>query len=1123
MMSLAHGLECWKCCMFPSYFESSSCPGKLCFCNENRFCYDDYECGDGLYCSRPNQTCVSCLKCNRDCPGKCNGINASMSEDEAFKRLSGFGVETANKHSFYWNCSRSNRGVLNNIGCPCPCIPGTVCIKGVFGRAEDIILTGGVVNGVCQACPEGYVCSGGGNGSNICSAGYYCPIGASIMIPCPEGYYCPEKTVQPQTCNYAGVYKGNICKLGSKVGNTLCPGGYYCPNTSTEIVCPAGTFCRGQNIMPRECPVLTSCQVGSVVPSGYSGVVWIVVGSVFLLGILYWGWCIWKKRYDGININMGRSVVIQVHNEDRVKIHEIRYQNMSVGTWLADNSGVLKGGRLNAIMGSSGCGKSTLIELMRGRIEEKDLVTGYVDVVFENGRKIGFDPKGSRELGIFRKLVGFVPQDDLVFGDLTVKENLYYSHSLKRKEDDYIVDKVLLELGLMKIANKIVGYVGKRGISGGQKKRVNIGMELVGLHSLIFMDEPTSGLDSTGSYEVLKFLKTLEGITFVCVIHQPRFSSFMLFDHLTLLGKNGCVFMGSSSASLAYFSLCLGCRINHNDNPGDAIMDIITYGFKYGGEDGKESKHVDASDLHELWISKGGIEWVNEYNKICGDDLVEHSDFSFNELIEDAINQHTVYDCYQLIMFFEKYGDGLVVSWKDAKAFIGHEGFITSAEFKHRWKEICSERALIEAKGGNTWLSIIQNIICIRTPKSILFNVSIDRWKKLRIDSIVLQFLNKLRGHRVWVGRVRSRNELEKEILYTTLKMKMKKTGGVLCQQYSRNGEVISTEDLGNTIKTWIRQSGVLMMRRGVSFLRSPWFVQLCVTMAAALIVGAIHGANWDISGFNGNIVMAMACIGVLGMVTHVRTFTVDKDVMSREIKNGLPLTLCISCYMWMDMIWIFLLPALFFIIYWYMTFPAANLGWFILTGIMVEWWISGMAYIISFMSIGVAWVNLVGVFISIIFGAFINGLNPSIADVKGTIGEVLLGLSYNRWALEIMAIQEMNESWDVKPETVLSISSRMGFCDISAEQDEWKQKLNIALMIIRGESYSVVCSDSVALAFGVLAAEGAAFRIFAWAIYWLGWNGFSVKNIKRKIVCSRHLQSFHQWLSKMMIFQTKK
>ncbi|PNH07625.1 ABC transporter G family member 24 [Tetrabaena socialis] len=123
-----------------------------------------------------------------------------------------------------------------------------------------------------------------------------------------------------------------------------------------------------------------------------------------------------------------------------------------------------------------------------------------------------------------------------------------------------------------------VGTVERRGISGGQRKRVNIGLELVAMPSLLFLDEPTSGLDATSSADILSALADMAnlGMNIITVIHQPRFSSFLMFDQVLLLGTGGrTVYLGSPSAAMLYFTKFLGFRFPDRENPADILMDII--------------------------------------------------------------------------------------------------------------------------------------------------------------------------------------------------------------------------------------------------------------------------------------------------------------------------------------------------------------------------------------------------------------------------------------------------------------------------------------------------------------------------------------------------------------------
>ena len=127
--------------------------------------------------------------------------------------------------------------------------------------------------------------------------------------------------------------------------------------------------------------------------------------------------------------------------------------------------------------------------------------------------------------------VGFVPQDDIAYPELTVRENLIFSGRFRlpratpEDEIEDLADDTFANLGLSWVDNSPVGDVRRRGVSGGEKKRVNIGVELMGNPTILFLDEPTSGLDVSSALLVMKSLKHLvekEGVTVVSVIHQPQ-------------------------------------------------------------------------------------------------------------------------------------------------------------------------------------------------------------------------------------------------------------------------------------------------------------------------------------------------------------------------------------------------------------------------------------------------------------------------------------------------------------------------------------------------------------------------------------------------------------------------
>jgi len=235
-------------------------------------------------------------------------------------------------------------------------------------------------------------------------------------------------------------------------------------------------------------------------------------------------------------------------------------------------TGEFKAGRMCAIMGPSGAGKTTFMNVLSARATYGKM-SGRVLV---NGRNVPISSISS--------VTGFVPQDDIVHSDLTVREQIRFAAMLRNKAGmhperiERITEDVLNVMQIDHIQNSIVGSVEKRGISGGQRKRVNIGLELAGQPTMLFLDEPTSGLDSTSSLAVVYSLKKMTqlGMNCIMVIHQPRYSLFTLFDDVLLLGKGGqTVYLGASLAAKDYFEN-LGFELPEGENRADWFMDVIS-------------------------------------------------------------------------------------------------------------------------------------------------------------------------------------------------------------------------------------------------------------------------------------------------------------------------------------------------------------------------------------------------------------------------------------------------------------------------------------------------------------------------------------------------------------------
>ncbi|XP_075929352.1 broad substrate specificity ATP-binding cassette transporter ABCG2-like [Petromyzon marinus] len=235
---------------------------------------------------------------------------------------------------------------------------------------------------------------------------------------------------------------------------------------------------------------------------------------------------------------------------------------------LVNVSGLMRPG-MNAILGPTGSGKSSLLDVLADRKDP----SGLTGEVLLNGDPLPPD---------FKFISGYVVQDDVVMGSLTVRENFQFSAALRlptsvsHTEKEQRVERIISELGLTKVADSKVGTELVRGVSGGERKRTNIGMELITDPSVLFLDEPTTGLDSSTASAVLLLLRRLSrrGRTIIFSIHQPRYSIFRLFDSLTLLVSGHTVYHGPSSQAIIYFK-SIGYECEPFNNPADFFLDVL--------------------------------------------------------------------------------------------------------------------------------------------------------------------------------------------------------------------------------------------------------------------------------------------------------------------------------------------------------------------------------------------------------------------------------------------------------------------------------------------------------------------------------------------------------------------
>ncbi|KAJ1882737.1 hypothetical protein H4R99_001147 [Coemansia sp. RSA 1722] len=257
---------------------------------------------------------------------------------------------------------------------------------------------------------------------------------------------------------------------------------------------------------------------------------------------------------------------------------------------LHDISGEIYPGELVAIMGSSGAGKTTLLNVLSGRVQGGRL---YGDIKF-NGQK--------RVPHSFKRMLAYVEQDDLMFAQMTVRETLTTSAQLRLPDDKYTqeqkterVDAVMRQLRLTHVADSKIGGYGERGVSGGERKRVSIGIELVTDPAILVLDEPSSGLDSSSAEMVVSLTKEMSVQRRLCTlmtIHQPSAEMVAKFDKVIILAQGKLVYMGGVTEAVSYFE-GLGFP-STNANPASFFIDLTTVDFSNDETMHKSEVHIQA-------------------------------------------------------------------------------------------------------------------------------------------------------------------------------------------------------------------------------------------------------------------------------------------------------------------------------------------------------------------------------------------------------------------------------------------------------------------------------------------------------------------------------------------------
>src|SRR5689334_8505848 len=251
-----------------------------------------------------------------------------------------------------------------------------------------------------------------------------------------------------------------------------------------------------------------------------------------------------------LRCNFSERIIEEERNIIRtLEVSEVTHRFSSGDTGLEGISFSLTRGELVCVMGASGCGKSTLLKVLAGQLQPTS------GEIFLNGRSL------YPNLDELKKYVSYIPQEDAFDEHLTIGENLQFaaairSPHLSRRDRMRRLEAKLVELGLGERRDAVVGSAVKKTLSGGERKRLNIGLDMIGMSDVYLFDEPTSGLSSKDSEHVIEIIRSMAHNKIIIVtIHQPSSKLFQMFHKAVLLDKGGrLVFFGAPSDALRYFA-----------------------------------------------------------------------------------------------------------------------------------------------------------------------------------------------------------------------------------------------------------------------------------------------------------------------------------------------------------------------------------------------------------------------------------------------------------------------------------------------------------------------------------------------------------------------------------------
>lgn len=308
-----------------------------------------------------------------------------------------------------------------------------------------------------------------------------------------------------------------------------------------------------------------------------------------------------------IQLKMPPSSTVDIEFRDITMRVSKGFRTKETKTILKGLSGNFNSGELTAILGPSGAGKSSLLNALTGF--STNGVTGTIQAG-DSTCVLGSQHNSLNSLGDYTKKSCYILQDDRLNPLFTVAELMKFSADLKLgtcvsdKNKQTVIAEILETLSLTGTENTRCGS-----LSGGQRKRLSVAVELIDNPPVIYLDEPTTGLDSSASTQCMELLKSLarDNRTIICTIHQPSASLYALFDQVYIIAEGMCIFNGASESTVQFLaSVGLQCPVYHN--PADYILEVANCEY------GNFNEALSKENLRHDWTKKSVVAYKSDEN-----------------------------------------------------------------------------------------------------------------------------------------------------------------------------------------------------------------------------------------------------------------------------------------------------------------------------------------------------------------------------------------------------------------------------------------------------------------------------------------------------------------------------